>query len=86
VSPFVAGTVSTFYIQTRDFYSNNVIDMFAAQVTDQYIELLDDSHSSILTGIIGDDVGNPGVYQVQFNPTVAGTFSLFLTLNGLPVD
>jgi hypothetical protein len=43
VSPFVAGTMSTFYIQTRDFYSNNVIDLFATQVTDQYVELLDDS-------------------------------------------
>ena len=39
VTTFSAGVTSTFYIQGRDFYANNIPTLFAAAVTDYKVEL-----------------------------------------------
>lgn len=86
VSTSTAGAAITFNIQARDYYSNNIQDLFGAAVTDYIVDLVDDSGISVATVTIGDLAANAGVYEVTLTPTLAGTFTLLIQFNGLNVD
>jgi len=81
----VAGTASTFEIQGRDFYSNNLQVLIASE-TDKAVKLVDQDGTTVLTGTIIDKAAQNGVYTVSYTPTIAGTYYLNVTLNDLPFD
>lgn len=78
VTSYTAGVASTFKIQGRDFYANNIQTLFAATVTDYIIEFRDSSNNTVLSGSISDDISGAGVYQVSFTPQTAGTYYMWL--------
>lgn len=85
---YTAGTQSIFVVQGRDFYSNNIVTMMSGVITDYKVEFRDPvTNQTILTGNLIDDSSGPGVFQVQFTPTLAGSlFHMYIQFNGLDVD
>ncbi len=91
VTAYTAGTTSSFLIQGRDFYSNNIVTALLGAITDYKVEFREkDTGKLIHSGVLSDagaaDAAGPGVYKAEFSPTIAGTFDMFIQFNGLDVD
>lgn len=88
VLDYVAGTMSQFDIQGRDFYSNNIVSLLASAITDHKVEFRssDSSNQVILSGILTDAVQGAGAFNLKFTPTIAGHFLMHIVFNGLEVD
>lgn len=89
VKAYVAGTLSYFDIQGRDFYSNNIVVKLAVAVTDYTLEFRNQtSNETVSVGTIVDQptIGPFGSFRVSFTPTLAGKFNMYLMFNGLEID
>jgi hypothetical protein len=87
VLAYTAGTLSSFDIQGRDFYSNNLIVSLSTAVTDYKLEFRDLlTNETVHTGTIVDHASGLGAFHLTFTPILSGTFDLHIILNGLHVD
>lgn len=81
----VSGVTSSFQVQGRDYYSNNVNSLITS-ASSTLVELRSASDNSlIVTGSIVDDAAGTGVFLVSFTPTLAGDQLLYVTIEGLPI-
>ena len=82
VTSVVAGVPQTFKIQARDYYSNNIVTL-ATSLTSKSVTLtLSTDQTIIATGTMTDTSGSPGAYDVIYSATVAGTYSMVISING----
>jgi hypothetical protein len=89
VTNYVAGTLSFFDIQGRDFYSNNIVVRLSVAVTDYTLEFRNQtSNETVSVGTVVDQpaIGPYGSFRVSFTPTIAGKFNMHLMFNGLEID
>lgn len=87
VLAYTAGTLSGFDVQGRDFYSNNLVVKMSSSITDSKVEFRDPiTKAAILQGALTDSVAGNGVFHVAFTPTIAGSYLMYIQLNGLDVD
>lgn len=76
-STLVSGTASTYNIQGRDFYHNNV-DTLATSLSDLSVEIVNKTNGDVIaTGSIVDHA-SAGVYTASVTPTTAGDYYLNL--------
>lgn len=60
-----------------------------SSITDHKVEFRDLTTNAMIpsgTGVLTDNVGNPGTFIVMFTPTLAGKFKMHIEFNGLDVD
>ena len=81
----VAGVTSTFQVQGRDFYSNNVQTLIST-ISATRVQLKSVSTNLVLDGAITDNSAGAGVYSVSFTLTLAGDSLLFATIQGLNIS
>lgn len=87
VLAYTAGITSTFDVQGRDFYSNNIVVKLSSAVTDYKLEFRDlITNETVHTGTIDDHISGDGAFHLTFTPTLQGSFNLFIMFNGLNVD
>jgi len=89
VDDYIAGTLSFFDVQGRDFYSNNIVNKLSVAVTDYTLEFRNKtSNLTVSVGTITDQpaLGPFGSFRVSFTPTLAGKFNMHLLFNGLDID
>lgn len=77
---------STFEIQGRDYYSNNVLTLISS-ISDARVEIFDATTNELVSvGTIEDHATFAGVYVVKYTPTQAGDFDLSVTIEGLHIQ
>jgi len=63
------------------------VTVLSGAITDYKLEFRDlETNMTIHTGSITDASSGPGVFHLQFTPTLAGKFNLYIQFNGLDVD
>jgi len=71
VLAYTAGITSTFDVQGRDFYSNNIVVKLSSAVTDYKLEFRDlITNETVHTGTIDDHISGDGAFHLTFTPTL----------------
>jgi hypothetical protein len=81
-----AGVLTSFDIQERDFYGNNV-QVLIATASSAKVQLLDaTSQVLVVTGTLTDHATNIGVFTVEFASTISEDQSLVVMIEGQSVS
>ena len=75
-----SGASNTYYLHTKDSYGN-VRSAMSQDALESVLQSVPESTPVSLTHL---QLTNPGVYEMKFDPTLAGDFPLLTTLKGVP--